>query len=144
MLFRSGASVRRALLRELPSLGAALEEARREYLRPGPVTEVRTLTGSVRRVRKNAASKERRVLSAMWSAPEAEAIDQVLVHLPLGARLAAPMHDGLLVCCPREDATRVADELRAAMVDGTRAAGFRARVMVGVGETWADSEKAAA
>lgn len=139
-----GASVRGALLRELPGLGAALDQARREYARPGPVTEVRTLSGAVRRVRKNAASKERRVLSAMWSAPEAEAIDHALVHLPLGARLAAPMHDGLLVCCPREDAGRVADELRATMVAGTSAAGFRARVKVGVGETWAAAEKAAA
>lgn len=105
---------------------------------------MRTLTGKVRRVRKNAASKERRILSAMWSAPEAEAIDHALVNLPLGARLAAPMHDGLLVCCPREDASRVVDELRAAMVAGIGAAGFRARVKVGVGETWAAAEKAAA
>lgn len=139
-----GAGVRRALLRVLPGLRAALDQARRDYERPGPVTEVRTLTGALRRVRKNAASKERRVLSAMWSAPEAEAIDHTLVHLPLGARLAAPMHDGLLVCCPRENAGRVADELRAAMVAGTSAAGFRARVKVGVGETWAAAEKAAA
>ena len=139
-----GATVRRALLVELPGLRAAAHEARREYERPGPVAEVRTLTGAVRRVRKNASSKERRVLSAMWSAPEAEAIDHALVHLPLGARLAAPMHDGLLVCCPREDASRVAEELRAAMVAGTSAAGFRARVKVGVGETWAAAEKAAA
>lgn len=139
-----GAAVRRALLTELPGLRSATEEAQREYERPGPVAEVRTLTGVVRRVRKNATSKERRVLSAMWSAPEAEAIDHALVHLPLGARLAAPMHDGLLVCCPREDASRVADELRAALVAGTSAAGFRARVKVGVGETWAAAEKAAA
>lgn len=139
-----GASIRRALLRELPGLGAACDEARREYDRPGAVAEVRTLTGAVRRVRKNPSSKERRILSAMWSAPEAEAIDHALVHLPLGARLAAPMHDGLLMCCPREDAGRVADELREAMIAGTRAAGFRARVKVGVGETWADAEKAAA
>ncbi len=139
-----GAGVRRALLRVLPGLGAARDQARRDYERPGPVTEVRTLTGAVRRVRKNAASKERRVLSAMWSAPEAEAIDHALAHLPLGARLAAPMHDGLLVSCPREDAGRVADELRAAMLAGTSAAGFRARVKVGVGETWAAAEKAAA
>ena len=80
----------------------------------------------------------------MWSAPEAEAIDHAFVHLPLAARLAAPMHDGLLVCWPREDAGRVADDLRAAMIAGIGAGGFRARPKVGVGETWSAAEKAAA
>lgn len=36
-----GAGARRTLLRELPGLGAALDEARREYARPGPFAEVR-------------------------------------------------------------------------------------------------------
>lgn len=139
-----GAAVRQALVAALPGLGAALDAARAGYERPGLFAEVRTLTGRVRRVRKNVASKERRILSAMWSAPEAEAIDHALVNLPLGARLAAPMHDGLLVCCPREEAGRVADELHGAMIAGISAAGFRARVKVGVGETWAAAEKAAA
>ena len=48
------------------------------------------------------------------------------------------------MCCPREDAGRIADELCAATLAGTDAAGFRACMKVGVGETWADAERAAA
>lgn len=107
---------------------------------PGEVAEIPTLSGAPRHIRKSTGDW-RRLLSAMWMGPESEALDWVLVNLPVGARLVAPMHDGLLVCCQREDAEQVATELRAAVEAGARAAGFEAGV--GIGETWAEAEELA-
>ena len=107
-------------------------EAKRTHADQGGVAEVTALTGRVRRVRKaSGPGGWRRLLSALWSSSEAEALDHVLANLPLGARLAAPMFDGLLVSCATVDAERVERELAAAMVAGSRAAGFEARVKVG-------------
>ena len=76
----------------------------------------------------------------MWAGPESEALDHLIAHLPVGTRLVAPMHDGLLVSCRREEAPRVSDLLRAATTTATLAAGFRAGVKVGAGDTWAEAE----
>ncbi len=107
------------------------------------VAEVVTLTGRVRKIRKaSGPGGWRRLLSAMWSGPEAEALDHVLANLPIGARLAAPMFDGLLVSCAGEDAERVERELAGVMISGARAAGFGPGVKCGIGASWAEAEGA--
>jgi hypothetical protein len=85
----------------------------------------------------------RRLASALWTGPESEALDGVLCTLPRGSRLAVPMYDGLLLTCAREDADRVAGELRTSMRRAARAAGFDAGVKIGVGATWAEAEEGA-
>ncbi len=136
-----GRRIHGELRNELPGLHRCVAEAKRTHADQGGVAEVTALTGRVRRVRKaSGPGGWRRLLSALWSSSEAEALDHVLANLPLGARLAAPMFDGLLVSCATVDAERVERELAAAMVAGSRAAGFEARVKVGAGATWGAAE----
>lgn len=152
-----GRRIHAELTAELPGLGRCVAEAKRMQAETGRrgaeardrgvggdagVAEVVTLTGRVRKIRKAPGRGGwRRLLSAMWSGPEAEALDYVLANLPIGARLAAPMFDGLLVSCAGEDAERVERELGGAMIAGARAAGFGAGVKCGRGGSWGEAEK---
>lgn len=136
----AGAHIQETLLASFPGLRNLIAEAKRLHALLGPIAEVPTLTGAIRRIWKNERSSWRKLLSAMWAGPESEALDHVLANLPCGARLVAPMHDGLLVCCDRQEAARVASALRAAMMEGALAAGFSAGVKVGIGDTWAAAE----
>lgn len=141
---RDGRRIHAALSGELPGLARIVAEAKQLQAAPDAAAQVPTLTGEPRTIKKDVRSGGwRRLMSAMWTGPESEALGYVLAALPLGARLVAPMHDGLLVCCPRADAERVAAELRAGMLAGARRAGFSAGVKIGVGETWAESETTA-
>jgi hypothetical protein len=136
----AGARVYAALTAELPGLQSQLARARELHDAPGDYADVPTLTGAPRRVRMAGAGGWRRLASALWTGPESEALDGVLCTLPRGSRLAVPMYDGLLLTCAREDADRVAGELRASMRRAARAAGFDAGVKIGVGATWAEAE----
>lgn len=80
------------------------------------------------------------LLSAIWTGAEAEALDYTLLTLPPACALVAPMYDGVLVECAARDAGDVQTDLRAAMVEGARRAGFVTTVKVGAGETWGEAE----
>jgi hypothetical protein len=136
----AGKRVHSALTAEHPGLRSELARARALQAAAGDYADVPTLTGSPRRIRKG-ESGWRRLASALWTGPEAEALDAVLCALPRGSRLAVPMYDGVLLTCAREDAGRVAGELYTAMREASRAAGFVAVVKVGVGDTWAKAEE---
>jgi hypothetical protein len=137
----AGKRVHAALKAELPVLCSQLTRARELHAAPGDYVDVPTLTGAPRRIPKKAGPAGwARLASALWTGPESEALDGVLCTLPRGSRLAVPMYDGLLLTCAREDADRVAGELRTSMRRAARAAGFEAGVKVGVGATWAEAE----
>ena len=138
-----GRRIHRELLAQLPGLRAAFAEAKRLFALPGPSVEVPTITGLPRTITKPEGSTWRRVVSAMWAGPEAEALDKVLEDLTVGARLVAPMHDGFLVCCEEGDAPRVSAALRALVTAAARDAGFCVGVKVGTGTTWAEAEATA-
>ncbi len=152
----TGRRIHAELTADLPGLARCGAEAKRMQAQTGRngadarrgqgnsgVAEVATLTGRVRKIRKASGQGGwRRLLSAMWSGPEAEALDHVLANLPIGARLAAPMFDGLCVSCAKEDAERVQRELGVVMIAGARMAGFEAGVKTGVGVSWGESEGA--
>jgi hypothetical protein len=140
----SGRTLYSSLISEFPGLQKYFLLAKQLQAAPGNTAEIPTLSGTRRTIKKRGdPGGWKRLQSAFWMGPESEALDHVLASLPIGARLVAPMHDGLLVCCAREDAERVAAELRTVMVTGAQAAGFEARVKVGIGETWADAEELA-
>lgn len=139
-----GRVIHRALLAEFRQLQLLFAEAKRLQAEPEDFVDIPTLTGRIYRIKKRReAGGWRRILSAFWTGTESEALGNALAKLPIGARLVAPMHDGLLVCCRREDAERISRDLRLVMTDGARAAGFDPGVKIGVGETWAEAENTA-
>ncbi len=129
-------------LHALPGFANAVREARTDHAAPGSEAAVQTLTGGSVIVQKAEGTEGwRRLLNARWACVEAAALDYALAHLPHGCLLGSPMYDGLFVVCKGVHASRVATELHDAMVAGACAAGFDARVKVGIGESWGEAEK---
>lgn len=128
----------------LPGVLRRREEAQALHAAPGSVVASPSLAGVVRHVQKASYPEGwRRLLAALWTRTEADAMAWVLTHLPEGVDLAVPLFDGLL-CCVREGSE---DDgmawLRWLMVEGARAAGVELGVKVGAGRTWAEAEGSA-
>lgn len=104
-----------------------------------------SLAGATRPVQKAPYPEGwRRLLAALWTRTEADAMAWVLSHLPEGVELAVPLFDGLL-CCVREGCEADGSAwLRWLMAEGARAAGVELGVKVGTGRTWAEAEERAA
>ncbi len=83
------------------------------------------------------------LLSAVYTQKEAQILDELLLHLPRGCQLAIPSFDGLVVACPRDEASRVVQELGRAMLEAAYKCDVQLRCKVGVGETWGAAEDSA-
>lgn len=139
---RSGVAAE--LAQFLPGVVARHEEARRLHTAAGEYVEAPSLAGVTRRVQKaNYREGWRRLLAALWTRTEADAMVWVLEHLPEGVGLVVPLFDGLL-CAVREGCEEDgAAWLRWLMAEGARNAGVEMGVKVGVGKTWAEAERSA-
>jgi hypothetical protein len=133
--------VEEALSAALPGVLQRREEARALHAAPGDTVMSPALSGAVRPVRKSPYGEGwRRLLAALWTRTEADAMAWVVEHLPKGVELAVPLFDGLL-CCVREGSEEDGVAwLRWLMTEGARSAGVELGVKVGAGRTWAEAE----
>lgn len=128
----------------LPGVMARREEARALHTAPGGWVDCPSLAGATRPVEKARYSEGwRRLLAALWTRTEADAMAWVIAHLPEGVQLSIPLFDGLLCCVREGDESTGLAWLRYLMEEGARSAGAELGVKVGVGETWAAAELSA-
>lgn len=103
---------------------------------------IRTLSGRHVGIPVEGAGGWKTILNALWTTNEAEILDRVLRRLPAlfkpyGARLVAPMFDGLLVEVPAQHAKPLAKELEALMVWAAEQTGLPgALVEVEIQKAW--------
>jgi len=123
----------------LPGVVELWQQAFALHAAPGSTAKVTSLSGRRREIPK--AEHEggwRRLLSALWTATEAEAMAWVLGVQP--ATLVCPLFDGLLVACAEDQVGTTMLRLDEAMREGAWRAGVDLGVKIGAGRTWAEAE----
>lgn len=125
----------------LPGIVQMRAQAQDWQKAPGSTFAAPSLAGAVRLVEKDPGPGGwRRLLSALWTRTEADALYWVLHRLPRDTILAVPLFDGILIGCPEGRADIVAEQLQETMAEGAWQAGVEIGVTVGWGRSWGEAE----